>query len=101
MYSAPFLLLVSSAKTRNLFHPKLPKRTLCSRTAKLSKKDSATLPLLMTRFARRCSYPRLTTERIMVMEKIHFVMSKEMAGSISEDHLLKASRLTAVKVSTT
>lgn len=34
------------------------------------------------------------------MEKIHFVMSKETAGWISEDHLLKARRLTAVNVST-
>lgn len=34
------------------------------------------------------------------MEKIHLVISKEMAGSISDDHLLKASKLTAVKMST-
>lgn len=34
------------------------------------------------------------------MEKIHFVTSNETAGWISEDHLLNASRLTAVKVST-
>lgn len=47
-----------------------------------------------------CSYPTLMKDRMMQMEKIHFVMSKETAGWISEDHLLKASRLTAVNVST-
>jgi hypothetical protein len=33
-------------------------------------------------------------------EKIHFEMSRGMTGWISPDHLLKARRLTAVKVST-
>lgn len=50
MYSAPFLLLVSSAKTRNLRHPlPFPILTLSSRTAKLSRYDSATAPRLMMR----------------------------------------------------
>lgn len=101
MYSAPFLLLVSSAKTRNRLHPlPLPRRTLCKRTAKLSRYDSETLPLLMISCARRCSYPRLTKERMMQMEKIHLATSKGMAGWISEDHLLKTRSWTAVKVST-
>lgn len=101
MYSAPFLLFVSSAKTRNLRHPlPLPILMLSRRTAKLSRYDSATAPRLMIRWARMCSYPTLMNDRMMHIEKIHFVTSNETAGWISEDHLLKASRLTAVNVST-
>lgn len=56
MYSAPFLLFVSSAKTRNLRHPlPFPILMLSRRTAKLSKYDSATAPRLMMRWARMCS----------------------------------------------
>ena len=101
-YSVPFFDFVSSANTRKRLHPRpfFPIRILCNRTARESRKLSATAPLFMTRPARRCSNPRLTHESIMQIEKIHLETLRGIFGSISPDHLLKARRLTAVKVST-
>lgn len=100
-YSAPFLDLVNSAKTKKRLQPRaFPSLILCNLTASESRKLSATAPLLMTLIARRCSKPRLTHEAMIQAEKIHFEISRGMTGLISPDHLLKARRLTAVKVST-
>lgn len=101
MYSAPFLPLVSSAKTRNRFQPwPSPMRMDSHLTAKLSRKESATLPRLIVRKARKPSYPRLRKDKMMQTEKIHLEVSKGMLGSIADDHRSKTSRLTAVKLST-
>ncbi len=104
MYSAPFLLFVNSVKTRNRFHPRpRPRRVLSILAAKLSRKHSATLPRRMMAMARTYSYARLAMERMMQMVKIHFETSKGMmnsAGSICDDHLLKARSWYAVKIST-
>jgi hypothetical protein len=101
-YSAPFLLLVNSANTRKRLYPRpvFVHRTHCNRTAKESKKLSATAPLLITRIARRCSYATLSQERIMQPENTHFPISISIFGWISPDHLPNLRRLTAVKVST-
>jgi hypothetical protein len=49
-----------------------------------------------------CSKARLTIDKMMQMEKIHFEISKliNCVGAISEDHSLKTSKLIAVNVST-
>jgi hypothetical protein len=50
--------------------------------------------------ARTYSKARLIHDAMMQAEKIHLEISSGIYGFISPDHLLKARRLTAVKVST-
>lgn len=50
--------------------------------------------------ARMNSKPRLTKDAMMQAEKTHLAMVRSTAGSIWDDQLLKARRLTATKVST-
>lgn len=54
----------------------------------------------MTRMALNPSNARFTKDSRMHAEKMHFETSKGMVGLILDDHLLKARRFTAVKVST-